>query len=135
MPAAQAPFMVKSITLGAVSGDSRPIRISLENDLLPVVYGDVTFDTAQGASIVSTEQVFSILTADLHPHRILLAGKATGIRTSSGEMMQELYAHDLDRIQFHKPEGSDVTGGMESKVRHALGLATSSPEMEIESLV
>ena len=108
-----------------------PIRMSLENDLLPVVHGDVALDTTRGASIVSTEQVLAYLAKDLHPHRILLAGKAAGIQTESGELVQEFHATDFDRIQFHQPEGADVTGGMESKVQQALIIATSFPEMEI----
>jgi isopentenyl phosphate kinase len=108
-----------------------PIRLSLENELLPVVYGDVSFDTTRGASIVSTEQVLAHLAKELHPHRILLAGKTAGILTESGEYLQEFRSKDLGQIQFHEPEGADVTGGMESKVQHALTMATSFPEMEV----
>jgi isopentenyl phosphate kinase len=126
------PSSMVTTTEGKISAYiTDPIRMSLEYDLLPVVYGDVSLDTAHGASIVSTEQILAHLAKILHPHRILLAGKADGIQTESGEFLQEFHSQDLNRIRFHQPEGADVTGGMESKVQQALILATSFPKMEI----
>src|SRR5690606_20853755 len=51
-----------------------PIRRALESGLVPVIYGDVTFDEVRGGTILSTEDLFSYLTQALNPTRILLAG-------------------------------------------------------------
>lgn len=108
-----------------------PIRTSLEHGLLPVVYGDVAFDHSQGASIVSTEQVLAHLALELNPQRVLLAGMAPGIQTSTGDHLESFTAEDLKTFQFHEPHGADVTGGMRSKVEQALALKAKFPDIEI----
>ena len=108
-----------------------PIRRALDKGLLPVVYGDVAFDRTRGSTIVSTEEVLSYLARELHPERILLAGKEPGVLSTSGELLPELDAEKLAKIRFHAPDGSDVTGGMEAKVRQARNLALDLPDLEI----
>ena len=48
--------------------------MALAAGLVPVIYGDVTFDEVRGGTILSTEDLFSHLARALNPERILLAG-------------------------------------------------------------
>jgi isopentenyl phosphate kinase len=133
LPAVSFPPSSTTITeagqIKSISFD--PIRMSLENNLIPVIYGDVAFDNTLGATIVSTEQVLAHLATHLQPQRLLLAGKAPGVQTDDGELLQEFKSEDLDKTQFHDPDGADVTGGMKTKVLQALDLAANFPDMEI----
>ena len=108
-----------------------PLRIALSKGLLPVVYGDVAFDRIKGSTIVSTEQVLAFLARLLHPDRLLLCGKAPGVISATGALVPELDAEQLAEIRFYEPDGSDVTGGMEAKVRQAHELALELPGLEI----
>jgi isopentenyl phosphate kinase len=108
-----------------------PILSSLGHGLLPIVYGDVAFDTQRGSSIVSTEQVMAYLADHLSPSRFLLAGKEPGILNRDGDILGTLKPQDLDSLHFHDPDGADVTGGMRTKVHLALSLSTRFPDMEV----
>jgi isopentenyl phosphate kinase len=52
--------------------------IRLQVGLLPVVYGDVVFDTVRGGTILSTEDLFEHLARQLRPTRLLLAAWSRG---------------------------------------------------------
>lgn len=62
-----------------VDWDIAPLRAALEAGLLPVVQGDVIFDTVRGGTILSTEELFAHLARQLHPDRLLLAGVEPGV--------------------------------------------------------
>jgi isopentenyl phosphate kinase len=111
-----------------------PIQHALHAGLLPVVYGDVIFDTQQGSSIASTEEVFTKLADVIPPDRMLLAGRAEGVYDTTGEnpvLLEEITSSIQPRLQFDAPEGQDVTGGMSAKVDLCLNLAARFPTMEI----
>lgn len=111
-----------------------PIRHALDAGLLPVVFGDVTFDLAQGSTIVSTERVFAYLADPLRPTRLLLAGIEPGVFADFPERrlpLAELAEHDLDRVQLEGASETDVTGGMAAKVRDALGMMRAQPDLEV----
>jgi isopentenyl phosphate kinase len=65
-----------------------PLTAALENGLLPVVYGDVVFDTIRGGTILSTEDIFIHLARQLHSERILLAGIDDGVYADYPECKQ-----------------------------------------------
>jgi isopentenyl phosphate kinase len=115
--------------------DLTPIRSALQNGLLPLVYGDVIFDTQLGGTILSTEDLFLHLARQLTVRRILLAGLEAGVWAD--------FPHCSQLIEFITPEsfattrqqigGSasvDVTGGMLQKVVSMLHLVEESPGLE-----
>lgn len=111
-----------------------PIQRALSSGLLPVVYGDVVFDRAIGASIVSTEAVFGLLAAHLEPDRLLLAGRTAGVyeaASTPSDPLPVITPSIRSALQFSSPEGEDVTGGMEGKVDFCLSIAQAHPDMEI----
>lgn len=59
--------------------ETTSIQSALANGLLPIVYGDVSFDSKLGGTIVSTEEQFQYLAKELKPGRILLTGIEPGI--------------------------------------------------------
>ncbi len=113
-----------------------PLRMALQAGLLPVVYGDVVFDTQWGGTILSTEDLFDYLARVLQPQSILLAGIEAGVWADYPARTRL-----LDEIgpQFLKDEGeslqgsafTDVTGGMRSKVRQSLELVEAIPGLQV----
>jgi isopentenyl phosphate kinase len=120
--------------------DIEPLRRALEAGLLPVVQGDVIFDTVRGGTILSTEELFVYLARHLRPTRLLLAGIEAGVwqifpppSQSSDMIFAEITPANLAEVfpALGGSQATDVTGGMASKVRQMLALAQELPELEI----
>lgn len=111
-----------------------PIEAALTSGQLPVVMGDVVFDTEIGGTILSTEQVFLALAPLLRPSRILIAGAESGVYAqypAQGEPLGEVKESDLKTIALMGSEHTDVTGGMADKVKQAFALLKIDPTLEI----
>ncbi|MFH1632620.1 MAG: isopentenyl phosphate kinase [Chloroflexota bacterium] len=113
-----------------------PLRAALEAGLLPVVFGDVVFDTVRGGTILSTEDVFVHLARELHPARILLAGLEEGVWADYPQcewLIPEITPGDWDTAAagLGGSAATDVTGGMASKVRQMLDLTAVLPGLDV----
>ena len=113
-----------------------PIQAALSNGLLPVIHGDVAFDEIRGGTILSTEDLFAHLAHQLRPQRILLAGLEAGVwadfpahKQLLVEMTPGSFAQDASGLGA--ANGTDVTGGMLSKVTVMLSLVEQIPDLEV----
>jgi isopentenyl phosphate kinase len=116
--------------------DLSPIRNALQAGLLPVVHGDVIFDTVRGGTILSTEDLFGYLARQLHPERILLAGLEEGVWADYPECTQLIHEITPESLPQVAPalggsSATDVTGGMASKVQQSLALVKELPGLKI----
>ncbi len=135
-----------SAAVSAVDGQMKtwniePIKAALAANLLPVVYGDVVFDTDRGGTILSTEDLFVYLAHALQPTRILLAGDEDGIYQDYPQrkkLVTEITPNSFP--QFAATLGGaaaaavDVTGGMAGKVQTMLQLVKHAPGCEVRIL-
>ena len=139
VPSSALPPSANVITSdGQVSiWETTAIRMALAAGLVPVIYGDVTFDEVRGGTILSTEDLFGFLARALNPERILLAGleeavwedfpaRARKLTTITPQTFSDIKAG------VGKAEGADVTGGMEAKVTQMLDLVQQNPELKIQ---
>ncbi|MDY6873823.1 MAG: isopentenyl phosphate kinase [Chloroflexota bacterium] len=109
------------------SWDLAPIRQALAHGLIPVVQGDVIFDSALGGTIFSTERVFQHLAQALHPAQILLAGADPGVYRDPAAPEDIIPTITPDtypaiRSTLSGSQSPDVTGGMLAKVELMLAL-------------
>ncbi len=111
----------------------RPVQMGLQTGLLPVVFGDVAFDTVRGGTIISTEEVMMFLAETLRPSWLLLAGETAGVLDLDGQVVPLITEANLAEIApaLGGSRGTDVTGGMAGKVRSMLDLVTAQPQMQI----
>jgi len=122
-----------------VHWDSEPMRFSLENNLLPVPYGDVALDTKKGCTIISTELLLDYLAKKLGATRVIIAGKVDGVFTAdpakdpNAKLIPEITAENFEEVKKYLDgsDGVDVTGGMIHKVEQMLELAKSGIQSEI----
>lgn len=117
------------------SWDLGPIRSALDKGLMPVVFGDVVFDSSLGGTILSTEDLFVHLARNLEPGRILLAGQDPGVWRDFPECTQlydKITGADRDTLgrTVSQSQAPDVTGGMADKVEQMLNLIEDIPELE-----
>jgi isopentenyl phosphate kinase len=117
--------------------ETTAIRMALAAGLVPVIYGDATFDEIRGGTILSTEDLFGFLAPALIPERILLAGLEEAVwedfpaRTRKLETITPQTFSEISK-GVGKADGADVTGGMEAKVTQMLDLVQQNPELRIQ---
>lgn len=116
-----------------------PVTTLLDRRLVPVVYGDVALDSAQGCTILSTEQIFAYMARVLCPSRIIMAGEVAGVysgdphRDTIVRLVPSITAHNYAQVEemLSASFGVDVTGGMLTKVRSLFALATEMPGLQV----
>jgi isopentenyl phosphate kinase len=116
--------------------DLQPLQGALSAGLLPVIYGDVVFDEVRGGTILSTEDLFAHLARALGPKRILLAGLERAVWADYP--LREQPVGRLTRESFEQiaggigeADGTDVTGGMRSKIGGMLDLVQDLPGLSV----
>jgi isopentenyl phosphate kinase len=117
--------------------ETTSIRMALAAGIVPVIYGDVTFDEIRGGTILSTEDLFSHLARALNPERILLAGLESAVWEdfpARTQRIETITPKTFGEISggVGKADGADVTGGMEAKVTQMLELVQQNPELKIQ---
>jgi isopentenyl phosphate kinase len=120
--------------------DTAHIGHALDHGLVPVVHGDVAFDSEQGSAIVSTEALLAhlALATALRPGRVVLVGEdavytADPRADPRAERVPLITAANLDAA-LGGAAGShavDVTGGMRSKLELMWRLAQANPALEV----
>jgi isopentenyl phosphate kinase len=116
--------------------DLQPLRAALKAGLLPVVFGDVIFDTVRGGTILSTEDLFAHLAAQLRPRRLLLAGIEPGVWAdypACTRLVPQITPENLPEVApaLGGSASTDVTGGMAGKVQEMLALVQQNPGLEV----
>ena len=128
---------VTSRNVRVAQWDLTPIRSALEAGLLPVVYGDVTFDEVRGGTILSTEDLFAHLARHLRPQRILLAGMEAGVWEdfpARSRLMDRISSQSYEAMRdgIGASASVDVTGGMAAKVGQMFELIHEVPGLTAE---
>ena len=119
--------------------DTHPLKQVLGAGLTPLVYGDVAVDAVQEFTIISTEQIFDNIARELQPARIILAGVVDGVYdadplTNSGaSRYKEITLDNWPEVEaaLGGSHGTDVTGGMFSKVRDMYYLVLAQPPLQV----
>lgn len=111
-----------------------PIEQALEHGLIPLVYGDVAFDQVTGGTIASTETIFTYLVQKLETARIILVGEVPGVYDSQQQVIPEITPSNFEqyRSSLGGSAGTDVTGGMLTKVSDMLALVTQHAGLRVQ---
>ena len=119
--------------------DTHPMKQVLGAGLVPIIYGDVAVDAVQGCTIISTEQIFDNVARELQPARIILAGIVDGVYDADplvnpdAVRYEEITLDNWPEVEaaLGGSHGTDVTGGMWSKVRDMYHLALAQPPLQV----
>lgn len=116
--------------------ETETLRNALSQNLIPLVQGDVVFDTLLGGTILSTEDQFFHLATRIQPRRILLAGIEPGVWAdfpACTQLLDTIHLDDYAKVAtvLGGSAGVDVTGGMVHKVTRMLDVVRSNPGLEI----
>lgn len=113
-----------------------PLAAAVNKGFIPVIYGDVVFDTLLGGTILSTETLFSHLATRMMPDRILLAGLDQGVFAdypACKEVISNINLSNIESLEhlLTTSKQIDVTGGMKSKVQQMLELVSVIPDLQV----
>ncbi len=116
--------------------DVEPIKNALDHALLPVVFGDVVFDSQIGGTILSTEEILAYLCLHLPIEKVLIASIEKGV-WKNAEHPENIFPI-LTPALFHEHGTSignshapDVTGGMRSKVEILFSIIEKHPSLQV----
>lgn len=111
-----------------------PIHAAIEHGIVPIVYGDVALDIALGGTIISTETVFTYLVQQLPVTRVILVGEVDGVYDHDKQVIPQLTPVNFSQYAsaLGGSAGTDVTGGMLTKVSDMLALVTQKPELQVQ---
>lgn len=116
------------------SWNLEPIQTALSTGLIPLINGDTIFDRELGGTILSTEDLFIHLAANLPVDRILLAGIEEGVWSDypvHTQLIERItpgsYTQVVDAVSGSA--AVDVTGGMAEKVIQMLNLVKQNPNL------
>lgn len=131
-----------SATVSASGGsitkwDLSSLEAALNAGIVPVIYGDVVFDDLHGGAVLSTEHLMFYLAHHLPPRRILLAGLEAAVWAdfpARRQRVPKVTRANFDSIagKIGGSHGTDVTGGMKSKVEEMLVLVHEIPQLTVQ---
>ncbi|HEX9091306.1 MAG TPA: isopentenyl phosphate kinase [Anaerolineales bacterium] len=115
--------------------DLEPLLQGLKQGLLPVIHGDVVFDTVLGGTILSTEDLFVHLVEHIQPARLLFAGNEAGVWAdfpANTSLLPEITMQSFAQVEgrLSGSAATDVTGGMADKVRQIIAMVGAVPGLK-----
>jgi isopentenyl phosphate kinase len=119
---------------GVIQGMAlEPLITAVQSGIVPLVYGDVAIDTVRGGTIISTETIFTYLVEHLPVKQVLLVGEVGGVYDSSGDVIERIDPSNFEAMRefIGGSAGTDVTGGMLTKVSDMFALAQKLEGLEI----
>jgi isopentenyl phosphate kinase len=115
--------------------DMAALTNAFKAGIVPLVYGDVVFDSAWGGTIASTEDVFAYLAQELQPNRIVLVGDVPGVfgQAAPSRVIPVITPAVFESVRpaLAGARGADVTGGMAAKVTQMLSLVEDHPRLTV----
>ncbi|MDY6931133.1 MAG: isopentenyl phosphate kinase [Halobacteriota archaeon] len=102
------------------------IKLILENEMIPVLHGDVVFDKSVGVRILSGDQQVTYLAKSLNAKSVGLGSNVDGILVD-GKVLEKITPDTFEDFKdnLSGSESVDVTGGMLGKVSELIDLAKS----------
>jgi isopentenyl phosphate kinase len=138
LPAISFPPSAAAVTCDhdEVFWDTEPLKNALQHALLPVVFGDVVFDTQIGGTILSTEEILRHLCLHLPIQKILIASIEKGVWKDARDPQDIYTILTPDSFVTHSENigrsgAPDVTGGMRSKVEILFSILRQNPSIQV----
>lgn len=108
------------------------LQLMLENNIVPVIHGDVVMDRSQRFSILSGDQLVSYLARVMRPQKIGMGTDVDGV-LYKGKTIRHLTPADFEKYRagITGSGNIDVTGGMLQKVSELIDLAKLGLQSQI----
>ena len=77
----------------------QPIQKALAAGLLPIIYGDVVFDSVRGGTIISTEEVMTALCRHVTANLVAAGGETDGVYDAESSVIPAITRANLPHIR------------------------------------
>lgn len=105
---------------GSVCVDAGAIGTILEEGYVPVAHGDIVAWQEHGFAILSGDDLATALARAVDAERIGLCANVPGVLDEDGDVVRSIATYEEVSDLIEAPDGTDVTGGMATKVRAIL---------------
>ncbi len=119
---------------------TEPLEGFLKLGIVPVIYGDIVYDSANDSHIFSTEDAFSFLINKFHGKKykvlkVIYLTPVRGLLDSKRRVVSKITIRTIAKFKqnLFRTEGFDVTGGMKHKIEQAISLARKKIKVYITS--
>jgi len=101
------------------------IELMLQDDITPVLHGDVVMDRDRGVDILSGDQIVPYLARELKVDRVGIGTNVDGVLDRDGKLIRKLTPGNMGEVDkiLSGSGGVDVTGGMHGKIHELMPLA------------
>ncbi len=139
-----SPFMFVTLNNGEI--EKFPLEIIknvLNNNLVLIIHGDVCFDKTKSASILSGDTIAAYLAYNLPVRRVLIGTNVDGVFDADPKInpnakcipLIDKSNQDLILQKTGPSSSTDVTGGMNKKIKELLTFANQDVEVVIFNLL
>ncbi|CAB49464.1 isopentenyl phosphate kinase [Pyrococcus abyssi] len=107
------------------------VKEALSKDFIPLLFGDVSFDTSKGIEIVSGDEIILHLAKEFRPEKVIFLMDVDGIydRFPGGKLIERLTSKEIESMSLSGSSGIDVTGGIKKKLEVARELVRYTNEV------
>jgi isopentenyl phosphate kinase len=100
-----------------------------KSKMIPITFGDVIYRYRMKYSVISGDEIMTIISSVLRPTKIVFALNVDGVYKDL-ETREMIETFEKDEVKFSRVK-SDITGGMHRKVREALKISTMGLDVHI----
>ncbi|MFB6114085.1 MAG: isopentenyl phosphate kinase [Halodesulfurarchaeum sp.] len=111
-----------------------PVEAMVAEGFVPVLHGDVFTTRGAGATVVSGDELVLALARQLDVDRVGFCGDVPGVYDDEGAVVPEIRSLPDVRDFLGSAATTDVTGGMEAKVRSILEAEIPANVFDLASL-
>jgi len=106
----------------------KPLLSAIDKGIIPIVYGDNVLTNKNEFYLLSTEDIFEILSRKIMPKKIIFVSDTLPYLIKNGikEYLTKINKQVLKRIKEYENENFDVTGGMLQKLRSAINISKNA---------
>ncbi|MCD6227377.1 isopentenyl phosphate kinase family protein [Candidatus Micrarchaeota archaeon] len=120
VPAVSLPpaFLFEQNNKKVVRFYSQPIFDYFNEGYLPVLYGDMVLDYSLGGSVLSGDQIMTVLSKAMPVDKMIFITDVEGVLDNNGNVIPIINKDNLSEVQHHLTgsKNVDVTGGMHGKI-------------------
>jgi len=112
--------------------DTNALELMLNNNIIPVLHGDVVMDRLDGFNVLSGDQIVAFLALKMRPKKVGVGTDVDGIMYQNRKL-NHLNPGELEKYRdgVLGSRSTDVTGGMLHKVVELLEIAKSGIQSEV----
>ncbi|MFB6188705.1 MAG: acetylglutamate kinase, partial [Halapricum sp.] len=111
---------------GETALPSGAVTTMLEEGFVPVAHGDVIAQRDAGATVLSGDEIVTLLARQLGADRVGLCSTVPGVLDADDAVIERISDFETVAAALGASDTTDVTGGMAAKVRALLDLETAA---------